>query len=149
MEILVVVVVRIWPRYFNLEKKRACRDHPPLINQADSFDSKIKFFWTISNFSQNVLGSERVKHEEMFHLLPRSSLGPGRILTHYSFHFLSEGAIHTEADRQNGALIIGETHIVSPLSFLQRPCGREHSFKLYFSQCFPKRTWQMNSILLN
>lgn len=101
--------------------KRAWRDHPPLIIETDSFDSKIKSFESLATFSKMSWDMKELIYEEMFHLLPRSSLGPGRILTHYSFHFLSEGAIHTEADRQKRALIIGETHIGNPLSFLQRP----------------------------
>lgn len=44
---------------------------------------------------------------------------------------------------------MAKTCIVSPLYALRRPSKRESSSKLYFSQCFPKRTWQMNSILLN
>ena len=64
----------------------------------------------------------------MSHLLHRSSLGPARILTHYSFNFLSEGAIHTEADRPNRALIIGETRIVSPLLFLAEAMQKRAQF---------------------
>lgn len=112
------------------EKSGEITPHQPMRQTA--LTAKLGFMNHEQMVSQSVLGSERVKHEKMLHLLPRSGLGPGRILTRFSFNFLCEGAFHSEADRQNRALIIGEIHIVSPLYFLHRPRRREYGFKLYF-----------------
>lgn len=132
-----------------MEKEKSGEITPHQLMRQTALTAKLGFMNHEQMVSQSVLGSERVKHERCFIYSPGVVLGPGRILTRFSFNFLCEGAFPTEADRQNRALIIGEIHIVSPLYFLHRPCRRECSFKLYFSQCFPKRTWQMNSILLN